>query len=84
MPDPVLSNTLKASTRYKHGKVYGQAYFTSYGWSLRHIMQDKSKAYDTLSMMFKRDGVPTKMVVDKPKEQSLGGFSRKFREDKFH
>ena len=40
------------------------------------LMQKKSEAHDTLSIIFNRDGVPTKMVVDNSKEQSLGDLSR--------
>ena len=36
--------------------------------------------HEYLSMLFKCDGVPPKIVVDKSKEQSLGKFSSKCRE----
>ena len=47
-------------------------------------MKKKSEAHETLSLMFKRDGVPPRMIVDNSKEQSLGEFRRKCREVDFH
>ena len=44
------------------------------------LMQKKSEAHDTLSMIFKCDGVTPKMVVQNSKGKSLGEFSRKCRE----
>ena len=44
----------------------------------------KSDAHETLSMLFKRDGVPPKIVADNFKEQSLGNFARKCREADCH
>ena len=37
-------------------------------------MKLKSEAHETLSMVFKRDGVPPKIVVDNYKEQTIGKF----------
>ena len=43
-------------------------------------MRLKSEAYETLSMLFKCDGVLPKIVVDNSKDQSLGKFASKCRE----
>ena len=43
-------------------------------------MAQKSEAHDTQYLMFKRDGVPPNMIVDKSREKSLGDFARKCRE----
>ena len=48
------------------------------------LYQWKGDTHDTLSMVFKRDGVPPKMVVDNSKEQSLGEFARKCLEVDCH
>ena len=40
-------------------------------------MKAKSEAQETLSLMFKRDGVPLRMIVDDFKEQALWAFRRK-------
>jgi len=43
-------------------------------------MKDRKDAHETLSMMFKRDGVPPRLIVDGSKEQTLSQFKRKCRE----
>jgi len=43
-------------------------------------MVHTSEAHETLSMLFKRDGVPPKIFADNSKEQSLGNFAKKCRE----
>ena len=35
-------------------------------------MKDKGGAHETLSLLFKRYGVPPNMVMDRSKEQALG------------
>ena len=47
-------------------------------------MRLKKYAHETLSFIFKRDGFPPKIVVDKSKEQTLGKFARKFCEGNCH
>ena len=63
---------------------YGQAYCTSFGWSRCHPMKKKSEAHETLSLMFKRDGFPPRMIVDNSKGKSLGKFRQKCREVDCH
>ena len=84
LPHPVFTDTLKAGTKLKRGNVYGQAYCTQFGWSRCHPMTHKSDAHETLSLLFKRDGVPPKIVADNSKEQSLGKFAKKCREADCH
>ena len=48
------------------------------------MMARKSNAHDMLSLVFKRDGVPTRIIVDNLKEQSLSEFARKFQEADSH
>ena len=47
-------------------------------------MLQKSEAHETLSLVFKRDGVPPKIVADNSKEQSLGKFAKKCCEADCH
>ena len=47
-------------------------------------MKKKSEAHENLSLMFKRDGVPPRIIVDNSKEQYLGKFRRKCREVDCH
>ena len=81
LPHPVFTDTLKAGTKSKRGNVCGQAYCTQFGWYRYHPMLQKSEAHETLSLVFKRDGVPPKIVADNSKEQSLGKFQRNFPKD---
>jgi len=84
LPHPMFTDTLKAGTKSKHGNVYGQAYCTQFGWSRCHPLVHKSEAHETLSMLFKRDGVPPKIVADNSKEQSFGNLAKKCREADCH
>ena len=47
-------------------------------------MRLNKHAHETLSLIFKRDGVPPKIFVDDSKEQTLGKFSKKCREADCH
>ena len=47
-------------------------------------MKLKSKALEYLSMLFKRDGIPPKIIVDKSKDKSLGKVASKCREADCH
>jgi len=40
-------------------------------------MKLKSDAHNSLSLLFQRDGVPLKMIMDGSKEQTLGRFKKK-------
>ena len=84
MPDTVYAEIIKYGIVYKQVNTYGHTYCTSYGWSRCHPMAQKSEAHDSLYLMFKYVGVLPKMIVDKSKEQSLGAFTRNFREDECH
>ena len=44
-------------------------------------MARKGDAHEALSLLFQRDGVPPKMIVDGSKGQNLGVFKRKVAED---
>ena len=40
-------------------------------------MKKEGDKNETLSLLFKRDGVPPKMVADGSKKQALGSFRKK-------
>ena len=84
LPHYVFSDTMKSGVVSKRGNKYGQAYCTQYGWSLFHPMKLKSEAHESLSMLFKHDGVPPKIVIDNSKDKSLGKFASKYGEDDCH
>ncbi len=79
LPNFVFLDTLQLGVKSKQGNKYAQVYCTSYGWSRCCAMTKKSNAHGTLLLMFKRDGVPQRIIVDNSKEQSLSNFAHKFR-----
>ena len=84
MPHPVFTDTMKTGTTSKLGNVYAQVYATDFGWARCHAIPRKGDAHETLSTVFKRDGVPPKIVADGSKEQTLGKFKRKCNEADCH
>ena len=80
MPYPVFSDSLQSGCLSAAGMKYGQAYCTSFRCYRCYLMKKKSEAHETLSLMFKHDGVPPRMIVDNSKEKSLGKFQRNCRE----
>ena len=47
-------------------------------------MKKKSEAANTVNLLFHRNGVPTKMIMDGSKEQTKGRFCKKFLEASVH
>jgi hypothetical protein len=43
-------------------------------------MTRKSEAHEALGLLFAREGVPPKMIVDNAKEMKMGEFARKCKE----
>ena len=48
------------------------------------LMRQESEAHEALSTVFRRDGVPPKIVVDNSKTQTLSKFKSKCREADCH
>ena len=64
MLHPVFTDTLYSGCVSAAGMKYAQAYYTSFGWFRCHPMKARSEAQETLSLMFKRDDVLPRMIVD--------------------
>ena len=47
-------------------------------------MKKKSEAANTVNLLFHRNGVPTKMIMDGSKEQTKGRFCKKCLEASVH
>ena len=62
------------------GYTMAQIFATDFGWSRSFPMSSKSQAHDALSLLFAREGVPPKIIVDNAKEMKLGEFARKCKE----
>ena len=76
----VFGDTLLAGTKSKREKKYAEIFVTKFGWSRAFPMAKKGDAHEALSLLFQRDGVPPKMIVDGSKEQTMGNFKRKVAE----
>ena len=76
----IFGDTLIANSKSRRGNKYAQVFGTSYGWSRVFPMRLKSEAHEGLSLLFKRDGVPPKIIVDGSKEQTQGEFRKKARQ----
>jgi hypothetical protein len=79
-----FTDTMFAGMPSCSGNKCAQVYTTSFGWARAHPMTRKGAAYETLSLLFHRDGVPSTMVLDGSKEQTKGDFMRKPREADCH
>ena len=80
----MFTDTAQSGTTSKRGNKYAQIFSMPYGWVRAFPMPKKSCAHEALSTLFKRDGVPTTMVMDGSKEQTLGDFKKKCRQAGCH
>lgn len=85
LPYPVFSDTMFAGTKSRpRGNKCAQVYSTSFGWTRFHPLKTKSEAHESLSLLFKRDGVPPRLITDNAQEEQRGEFGRKCREADCH
>ena len=68
----------------KGGNRYVQIFATRFGWYRAFPLKTKSEAHKAVSILFARDGEPNRMVMDGAREQTLGGFRKKYREASCH
>lgn len=76
----LFADTMIAKTKSRRGNKYAEVYAATCGWCRAFPMKLKSEAHETLSLLFARDGVPTAMIVDGFKEQTMGKFHTKVRD----
>ena len=60
----VFTNKMKEANISRRGNWYAQVYSTYFGWSREQPMKRKGYANETMSLFFKRAGVPPRMVMD--------------------
>ena len=84
MPRALFSDTLISGSVTKHGNKYAQMYGASFGWAQAFTMAQKGDTHETLSLLFKPDGVPSKIIVDRSKYQISVKFYNKFKETNCH
>ena len=68
----------------KRGNKYAKVSVTNFGWSHAFTLAKKGDAHEALSLLFQWYGVSPKMIVDSPKEQTLGVFNHKVAEAGCH
>ena len=73
-----------SGTNSKRGNKYAKVFVTKFGWSRAFPMDVKGDAHEDLYLLFQRDGVPPKMIVDGLKENTMGDFKRKVAEAGCH
>jgi hypothetical protein len=83
MPYPVFGSTMFAGTESKTGNKCCQVVATNFGCTCPPSQQ-KGEAHEALLLMFKRDGILPKMILDDSKEQVEGVFRHKLKEMNYH
>ena len=68
----------------KRGDKYVRVYASTFGQAHVFPMKKKSEVYEALSLLFKRDGVPPKMIMDESMEQMKADFKKKLKEATYH
>ena len=84
LPRALFSDTLISGSVSKCGNKYSQMYGAYFGWAQAFPIAKKGDTHEALSLLFKRDWVPPKIIVDKSKEQILVKFNHKLKKYKFH
>ena len=80
----IFGDTLLARTKSKRGNKYAEVFVTKFGWSREFPMSKKGDTHEAIYLLFQRDGVPPKMIVDVTNEQTMGDFKRKVAEAVYH
>ena len=64
-------------TLSKHKNKCAQVFTATNGWTRVYLMEKKSQAHKSLSLLFQREGVPNIMIMDGAQEQTKGQFCKK-------
>ena len=68
----MYTDTLKESVLSRQQERYAQVFSASIRWVQAFPMKKKSDASDALDLLFHREGVPPKMIMDGSKEKTMG------------
>ena len=85
IPHEMFTDTMEASVPswFRQNK-YAQVYCTRFGSARAYPMKKKAHAHETFSLLAQREGVPTKLIFDGSKEQTIGAFRKKVKETGTH
>ena len=77
----LFMDSLEASEAswYRKNK-YAQVFATKFCWVQVFPMQKKSDVHEGFSLLASRDGIPTAIVMDNAREQTMENFRKKARE----
>ena len=84
IPCDMFTDTFVTEVKSRRGNTCCQVFGTKNGWKRAFPMRAKSEAHEALSLLFQRDGVPVKIIMDGAKEQVMGKFRKKCREAGSH
>ena len=73
-----------ASTVSRSGNICAQVYATDFGWTRAFQMASRSKAHETLSLLFAIDGVPPACMCDNAKVMLQDKFIQKLNNAACH
>jgi hypothetical protein len=78
----MYTDTAFCHHKYKspRGSIGCQLFGTDFGWSRAFPLPQKKDAHEALSLVFRRDGVPHKIVCDGAKESKNSTFHKKSKE----
>ena len=68
IPVDMFTDTLITKVKSRRGNLYAQIFGAPNGWKRAFPIKKKSEAHEGLSLLFQRDGVPPKLILDGAKE----------------
>ena len=80
----MFTDTMFADARSKRGNKCAQVYCTNFGWTRVYPMKSKSQAHETFSTLCSTVGVPSCLIMDGAREQTMGQFRKKAKEVDCH
>ena len=76
LPHPVFTDTMFTGTVSKSGNMKYQVYGTSFFCMRLLPIKLKNDTHNTITLIFKRDGVPPETIMDNSKEKLAATFLR--------
>jgi hypothetical protein len=84
LPVTMYTDTMFSTILSRQDNKAAQIFCTDFGFVRAFQMKKEKEAYEALSLLFHRDGVPNVMVMDGSKAQVEGEFRRKLCDEGCH
>ena len=81
---PAFSDMMFASVLSRRGNRYAQVCVADFGWDRAFPIASRCEAYETLSLLFARNGVQPAFISDNAKEMIQGKFYQKLKDAACH